>query len=95
MMGKSKLDSIETLLSKVLIDMEISHEEFNAIIREKKIWENERNFEKYKWKTRKYEIEKCEFKKITSLSTCDWLKITKHFTRSKKFISFFVYMKCI
>ena len=67
MMGKSKLDSIETLLSKVLIDMEISHEEFNAIIREKKIWENERNFEKYKWKTRKYEIEKCEFKKITSL----------------------------
>ena len=37
MLGKSKLDSIETLVSKVLIDMEISHEEFNAIIRKKKI----------------------------------------------------------
>ena len=48
MLGKSKLDSIETLVAKVLIDMEISHEEFNAIIREKKIRENERNFEKHK-----------------------------------------------
>ena len=37
MLGKSKLDSIEILVSKVLIDMEISHEEFNAIIRKKKI----------------------------------------------------------
>ena len=32
---KSKLDSIKTLVSQALIDMEISHEEFNAIIREK------------------------------------------------------------
>ena len=36
MLAKSKLDSIETLVSQALIDMEISHEEFNAIIREKK-----------------------------------------------------------
>ena len=36
MLAKSKLDSIETLVSQVLIDMEISHEEFNAIIREKR-----------------------------------------------------------
>ena len=35
MLAKSKLDSIETLVSQALIDMEISHEEFNAIIREK------------------------------------------------------------
>ena len=34
-MAKSKLDSIETLVSQALIDMEISHEEFNAIIIEK------------------------------------------------------------
>ena len=33
---KSKFDSIETLVSQALIDMEISHEEFNAIIRKKK-----------------------------------------------------------
>ena len=37
MLAKSKLDSIETLVSQALIDMEISHEEFNTIIREKKI----------------------------------------------------------
>ena len=35
MLAKSKLDSIETLVSQALIDMEISHKEFNAIIREK------------------------------------------------------------
>ena len=35
LLAKSKLDSIETLVSQALIDMEISHEEFNAIIREK------------------------------------------------------------
>ena len=37
MLAKTKLDSIETLVSQALIDREISHEEFNAIIREKKI----------------------------------------------------------
>ena len=36
MLDKSKLDSIETLVSQILTDMEISHKEFNAIIREKK-----------------------------------------------------------
>ena len=36
MFGKSKLSSIETLVSRALIDMEISHEEFSAIISEKK-----------------------------------------------------------
>ena len=38
-LAKSKLNSIETLASEALIDMEISHEKFNAIIREKKIYE--------------------------------------------------------
>ena len=37
MLAKSKLDNIETLISQALIDMEIRHEEFNAIIGEKKI----------------------------------------------------------
>ena len=35
MLAKSKLDSIETLASQALIDMEINLEEFNAIITEK------------------------------------------------------------
>ena len=39
MLVKSKLDSIETLISQALTDMEISHEEFNAIIKEKQKYE--------------------------------------------------------
>ena len=39
MLAKSKLNSIETLISQALIDMEISHEEFIAIIKEKDIYE--------------------------------------------------------
>ena len=38
-MAKSKLDSLETLISQALIDIKISHEEFNAIIREKHKYE--------------------------------------------------------
>ena len=34
MLAKSNFDSIETLVSQALIDMEISHKEFNAIIRQ-------------------------------------------------------------
>ena len=39
MLAKSKLDSIETLISQVLIDMEISHEEFTTILKEKEKYE--------------------------------------------------------
>ena len=42
MFVKSKLNSIETLVSQTLIDMEISHEEFYTIMKEEKIWEDER-----------------------------------------------------
>ena len=35
MLTKNKLNSIETVVSQVLTDMEINHEEFNAIIKEK------------------------------------------------------------
>ena len=35
MLAKSKLNGIETLVSKALIDMEISHEKFNTILKEK------------------------------------------------------------
>ena len=73
MLAKSKLDSIETLVSQALIDMEISHEEFNAIIREKQKYE--RMKENVKNISERSSIEKREnmrwnsvnSKKITSL----------------------------
>ena len=39
MLAKSKLNSIETLVSQALIDMEISHEEFITILKEKDKYE--------------------------------------------------------
>ena len=35
MMAKSKINSIETLISQALIDMDLSHEEFVTILKEK------------------------------------------------------------
>ena len=43
MLSKSKLNSIKTLVSQALIDMEISNEEFTMTVKERKhIWEDER-----------------------------------------------------
>ena len=39
MLAKSKLNSIETLISQALTDMEINHEEFTAILNEKDKYE--------------------------------------------------------
>ena len=39
MLPKSKLNGIETLISQALIDVEISHEEFVAIFKEKDKYE--------------------------------------------------------
>ena len=62
MLAKSKLNSIETLVSQALIDMEISYEEFIIILKEK--YKNEKMKEKceeFEWeirsKTRKHETE--------------------------------------
>ena len=50
MLAKSKLNSIESLVSKALINMEISHEEYITILKEKnkyeKMKENVRNISK-------------------------------------------------
>ena len=35
MLGKSNIISIESLMSQALIDLDISHEEFKAIVNEK------------------------------------------------------------
>ena len=54
MLAKSKLSSIELLVSQALIDMEISHEEFITILKEKdkyeKMEENVRNVREKKKK---------------------------------------------
>ena len=72
-MAKSKLDSIETLVSKALIDTEISHEEFNAIIKEKQKYQrmkenvrnvNERSFAK---KQENMRLNSVDSRQITSL----------------------------
>ena len=39
LLAKSKLNSIETLISQALTDMEISHEEFSIIVKEKDKYE--------------------------------------------------------
>ena len=43
MLAKSKLSSIEALISQALIDMDISHEEFVAILKEKDKYEKIKN----------------------------------------------------
>ena len=61
-LAKSKLNSIETLISQALIDMEISHEEFVTILREKD------KYEKMKENLRS-ENEKQEIMKISSIKS--------------------------
>ena len=53
-MAKSKHNSIETLVSQALIDMEISHEEFITILEEKDKYEKMK--ENLRSKNEKYEI---------------------------------------
>ena len=62
MLAKSKLSSIETLVSQALIDMEISHEEFITILKEKD------KYEKMKENV-KSEDEKQEIMKLSSIKS--------------------------
>ena len=62
MLAKSKLNIIETLISQALIDMEISHEEFIAIFKEKD------KYEKVKENLRS-ENEKQEIKRLSSVKS--------------------------
>ena len=43
MLAKSKFNSIETLISQALFDMDISHEEFVTILKEKEKYEKMKN----------------------------------------------------
>ena len=83
MLAKSKLSSIETLVSQALIDMEISHKEFTTILKAKdkyeKMKENVRNMnEKLEEKQENMRLQP---------------KIIKYFTPSKKFYFFCVCIK--
>ena len=68
MLAKSKLDSIETLVSQALIDKEISHEEFNAIIRGKEKYERmKENVTNVNEKQENMRLNSVNLKKIKSL----------------------------
>ena len=62
MLAKSKLNSIETLVSQTFIDMEISHEEFVTILKEKE------KYEKMKENLRS-EKEKQEIMRLSSIKS--------------------------
>ena len=82
MLAKSKLNSIETLISQALIDMEISHEEFITILKEKD------KYEKMKDNLRR-ENEKYEIMRLISI------KSIEHLMSSKKMFFSCVCIKCI
>ena len=69
-LAKSKLNSIETLVSQALTDIKTNHEEFNTIIKEKdkyeKMKENVRNVGEKQKSTRLNSVNS-NFKKITRL----------------------------
>ena len=68
MLAKSKLDSIKILISQALIGMEISHEEFNAIIREKEKYERmKENVKNVNEKQENMRLNSVNSRKITSL----------------------------
>ena len=67
MLAKSKLHSIEKLVSQALIDMEISHEEFITILKEKD------KYEKMKDNLRS-ENEKYEIMRLSSVKSKTYVK---------------------
>ena len=82
MLAKSKLNSIETLVSPPLIDMDISHEEFATILMEKGKYEKMKD--NLRSENEKFEIEQCEIKDVSE----KLLSISCH---QKKFFSLCVY----
>ena len=68
MLAKSKLNSIETLVSQALIGMEKSHEKFNVIIREKQKYERMREIVgNVNEKQKNMRLNSVNSRKITSL----------------------------
>ena len=87
MLATSKLNSTETLISQASIDMEISHEEFITILKEKDKYEKmEENL--------KSENEKYENVRLSSIKSKTQVKIIEYFMPSKRFILFLCMYKC-
>ena len=71
MLAKSKLNSIETLISQALIDMEISHEEFITILKEKD------KYEKMKENLRSENEKSYKIMRVSSVKSKTYKKIKK------------------
>ena len=71
MLAKSKLNSIETLISQALIDMEISHEEFITILKEKD------KYEKMKENLRSENEKSYKIMRVSSVKSKTYKKINK------------------
>ena len=67
MLAKSKFNNIESLVSQALIDMEISHEEFVTILKEKDEYEKDK--ENVRNISKKLEKEKTENMQLNSVNS--------------------------
>ena len=67
MLAKGKLNSIESLISQALIDMEISHEEFTTILKEKDKYEKRK--ENVRSTNEELEKEKTENMRLNSVNS--------------------------
>ena len=65
MLAKSKLNSIKTLVSQVLVDLEISHEDFVTILKERDKYEKMKG--RFKTVSENMRLSNANSKKITSL----------------------------
>ena len=65
MLAKSKLNSIKTLVSQVLVDLEISHEDFVTILKERDKYEKMKG--RFKIVSENMRLNNANSKKITSL----------------------------
>ena len=64
MLAKSKLNSIETLMSQALIDLEISHEEFKTTVNEKEKYDQMEESIRNRKDKEDFTVKKNRFKKI-------------------------------
>ena len=88
MLAKSKLNSIETLISQALIDMEISHKIFVTILKEKD------KYEKMKENLRS-EHEKQEFMRLSSIKSKIYVKNSQKFLSILCHQKIFIFFLCI
>ena len=92
MLAKSKLNSIETLISQALIDLDINHEEFIRILKEKDKYEKMK--ENLRGKNEEYKIMKLSSIKSKIKKNSEILLNILDVIKKNLFFSF-VYIKLI